>query len=256
MLVDTHAHLQWNSFDRDREKVLIRAREAHVDCVVNIGFDVDGSIKGVKLAEHHEGLYATVGIHPHNAIQLDQNVLNKLRELSQNPKVVAIGEIGLDYYRNLSPREAQKKAFEAQLLLAEELELPVVVHDREAHTDVLEIISRFRGKIRGIMHCFSGSKEMAEQCIRSGFLVSFAGNVTYPNAHKLHEIAKWIDLRKTLLETDSPWLTPQAMRGKRNEPGFLPLTAKKIASLKGICLDDLAEATTKNAEAIFKLARA
>jgi len=256
MLVDTHAHLQWNSFDIDREKVLIRAREAHVNCIVNIGFDVDGSIKGVKLAEQHEGLYAAVGIHPHNAIQLDQNVLNKLRELSENPKVVAIGEIGLDYYRNLSAREAQKKAFEAQLLLAEELELPVAVHDREAHRDVLEIISRFRGKIKGIMHCFSGSKEMAEQCIRSGFLVSFAGNVTYPNAHKLHEIAKWIDLRKTLIETDSPWLAPQDVRGKRNEPSFLPLTAKKIASLKGIRLDDLAAATTKNAEAIFKLARA
>jgi len=256
MLVDTHAHLQWTSFDRDREKVLIRARGAHVDYIVNIGFDLDGSMKGVKLAEQHEGLYATVGIHPHNAIQLDQKVLNKLRELSENPKVVAIGEIGLDYYRNLSSREAQKKAFEAQLLLAEELDLPVVVHDREAHRDVLEIISRFKGKTKGIMHCFSGSKEMAEQCIRSGFLVSFAGNVTYPSAHKLREIAKWIDLRKTLIETDSPWLAPQDMRGKRNEPSFLPLTAKKIASLKRISLDDLAEATTKNAEAIFKLARA
>jgi len=253
MLADTHAHLQWTSFDRDREKVLIRATEARVDYIVNIGFDVDGSIKGVKLAEQHDGLYATVGIHPHKAIELDQNVLNKLRELSENPKVVAIGEIGLDYYRNLSPREVQKKAFESQLFLAKELELPVVIHDREAHSDILKIILRFKGKIRGIMHCFSGSKEMAEQCIKAGFLVSFAGNVTYPNAHKLHEIAKWIDLRKILLETDSPWLAPQDMRGKRNEPSFLPLIAKKIVSLKGICLDDLAAATTKNAEEIFKL---
>jgi TatD DNase family protein len=252
MLVDTHAHLQWASFDRDREKVISRAQQASVGYIVNIGFDVDGSIKGVKLAEQHKGLYATVGIHPHNAIRLDQNVLNKLRELSVNPKVVAVGEIGLDYYRNLSPREAQKKAFEAQLLLAEELALPVVVHDRDAHSDILKNISRFKGKIRGIMHCFSGSKEMAEQCIKSGFLVSFAGNVTYPNAYKLHEIAKWIDLRKTLLETDSPWLAPQDIRGKRNEPSFLPFIAKKIASLKGICLNDLAAATTKNAEAIFK----
>jgi TatD DNase family protein len=252
MLVDSHAHLQRTSFDRDREKVLVRAREACVDYIVNIGFDLNDCTKGVKLAEQHEGLYATVGIHPHNAVQLDQNVLNKLRELSENPKVVAIGEIGLDYYRDLSPREAQKKAFEAQLLLAKELNLPVVIHDREAHKDVLEIISRFRGKIEGIMHCFSGSKEMAEQCIRSGFLVSFAGNVTYPNAHKLHKTAKWIDLKKILLETDSPWLAPQDMRGKRNEPSFLPLTAKKIASLKGICMDELAAATTKNAEAIFK----
>ena len=253
MLVDTHAHLQWASFDRDREKVISRAQQASVGYIVNIGFDVDGSIKGVKLAEQHEALYATVGIHPHNAIRLDQNVLNKLRELSGNPKVVAIGEIGLDYYRNLSPMEVQKKAFEAQLLLAKELELPVVIHDRDAHSDILKIISRFKGKIRGIMHCFSGSKEMAEQCIKLGFLVSFAGNVTYPNAHKLHETAKWIDLNRILLETDSPWLAPQAIRGKRNEPGFLPSIAKKIAELKGISTDELAEATTINAKEIYQL---
>ena len=253
MLVDTHAHLQWASFDKDREKVISRAQQASVGYIVNIGFDMDGSIKGVKLAEHYNRLYATVGIHPHNAIQLDQNVLNKLRELSGNPKVVAIGEIGLDYYRNLSPMEAQKKAFEAQLLLAKELALPVVIHDRDAHSDILKIISRFKGKLRGIMHCFSGSKEMAEQCIKLGFLVSFAGNVTYPNAHKLHETAKWIDLNRILLETDSPWLAPQDMRGKRNEPSFLPFIAKKIAELKGISTDELAEATTTNAKEIYQL---
>ena len=253
MLVDTHAHLQWASFDKDREKVISRAQQASVGYIVNIGFDMDGSIKGVKLAEHYNRLYATVGIHPHNAIQLDQNVLNKLRELSGNPKVVAIGEIGLDYYRNLSPMEAQKKAFEAQLLLAKELALPVVIHDRDAHSDILKIISRFKGKIRGIMHCFSGSKEMAEQCIKLGFLVSFAGNVTYPNAHKLHETAKWIDLNRILLETDSPWLAPQDVRGKRNEPSFLPFIAKKIAELKGISTDELAEATTTNAKEIYQL---
>ena len=253
MLVDTHAHLQWASFDKDREKVIRRAQQASVGYIVNIGFDVDGSRKGVELAQKYKGLYATVGIHPHNAIQLDQNVLNKLRELSGNPKVVAIGEIGLDYYRNLSPSEAQKKAFEAQLFLAQELELPVVIHDREAHSNILKIISRFKGKIRGIMHCFSGSKEMAEQCIKLGFLVSFAGNVTYPNAHKLHEIARWIDMNRILLETDSPWLAPQDMRGKRNEPAFLPSIAKKIAKLKGISTDELAEATTRNAKEIYQL---
>ena len=253
MLVDTHAHLQWASFDKDREKVIRRAQQACVGYIVNIGFDVDGSRKGVELAEKYKGLYATVGIHPHNAIQLDQNVLNKLRELSGNPKVVAIGEIGLDYYRNLSPSEAQKKAFEAQLFLAQELELPVVIHDREAHSNILKIISRFKGKIRGIMHCFSGSKEMAEQCIKLGFLVSFAGNVTYPNAHKLHEIARWIDMNRILLETDSPWLAPQDMRGKRNESAFLPSIAKKIAKLKGISTDELAEATTRNAKEIYQL---
>jgi TatD DNase family protein len=253
MLVDTHAHLQWASFDKDREKVISRAQKASVGNIVNIGFDLDGSIKGVELAEQHSGLYATIGIHPHNATRLDQNVLNKLRELSGHPKVVAVGEIGLDYYRNLSPREAQKKAFEAQLFLAGELELPVVIHDREAHSDILEIISRFKGKVRGIMHCFSGDKEMAQQIIELGFLISFAGNVTYPNAHKLRETARWIDLDSILIETDSPWLPPQAMRGKRNEPCFLPFIAKEMAELKGITTDELAEATTMNAKEIYQL---
>jgi len=220
---------------------------------VNIGFDLDGSREVIEMAEKHKGFYATVGIHPHNASQLNENVLDKLRKLSENQKVVAVGEIGLDYYRNLSPREAQKKAFEAQLFLAEELGLPVVIHDREAHADTLEMLSKFKGKIKGIMHCFSGSREMAEQCIKSDFYISFAGPVTFPNSHKLHEIVKGIDLNKILLETDSPWLAPQEMRRKRNEPAFLLFIAKKIAKLKEISVDELAEATTENAKEIFQL---
>lgn len=253
MLVDTHAHLQWASFNKDRETVISRARKVGVENIVNIGFDADGSREAIELAEKHEGVYATVGIHPHNASQLNQNLLDKLRELSENPKVVAIGEIGLDYYRNLSPREAQKKAFEAQLTLAEELGLPVVIHDREAHTDTLQILSKFKGKTKGVMHCFSGSREMAEQCVKLGFYISFAGPVTFPNSRKLHEVAEWTDLNKILLETDSPWLAPQNKRGRRNEPAFLPFIAKKIAELKGISADDLAAATTKNAKDIFQL---
>ena len=253
MLVDTHAHLQWASFDKDREKVISRAREVAVEYIVNIGFDVDGSREAIELAEKHKGLFATIGIHPHRTSQLNENVLDKLRKLAENPKVVAIGEIGLDYYRNLSPREAQKKALEAQLFLAEELKLPVVIHDREAHADTLDMLSKFKGRIKGIMHCFSGNREMAEQCVKSDFYISFAGPVTFPNAHKLHEIAKWIDLNRILLETDSPWLAPQDMRGKRNEPAFLPFIARKIAKLKGISTDELAEATTDNAKEIFQL---
>ena len=162
-------------------------------------------------------------------------------------------EIGLDYYRNLSPRTAQKRAFEAQLLLAEELGLPVVVHDREAHREVLEMLSGFEGRIEGVMHCFSGSREMAERCVGYGFYISFTGHVTFPNSRRLQAIAKWIDLNKILLETDSPWLAPQEIRGKRNEPAFLPFIAKKIAKLKGISLAELAEATTRNAKEIFQL---
>jgi TatD DNase family protein len=253
MLVDSHAHLQWASFDKDREDVIKRAREAGVEQIVNIGFDIGGSRRAVELAEKHEGLYATVGIHPHNASQLNQEVLNELRKLSQKRKVVAIGEIGLDYYRNLSPRETQKKAFEAQLVLAEELRLPVVIHDREAHAEIWEMLSKFKGKVYGIMHCFSGSRETAEQYIESNFYVSLAGPVTFPNSYRLHEIVKCIDLKKLLLETDSPWLAPQDMRGRRNEPAFLTFIAKKIAELKEIPLSEVVEATTENAKKVFQM---
>jgi len=253
MLVDTHAHLQWASFDKDREKVMSRARKAGVEHIVNIGFDIDGSRKAIELAEKYTGLYATVGIHPHKAKQLNQDVLDELRKLSENPKVVAIGEIGLDYYRNLSPRETQKKTFEAQLFLAEKLKLPVVIHNREAHSDTLKMLLKFEGKIGGVMHCFSGSREMAERCVKSDFYISFAGPVTFPNSHELQKIAKWTRLNKILLETDSPWLSPQDKRGKRNEPAFLPFIAKKIAELKGISVDELAEATTENTKEVFQL---
>ncbi len=252
MLVDTHAHLQWASFGRDREEVVDRARRVDVKHIVNIGFDLDGSRKAIELAKKHRGLYATVGVHPHNASQLNEAVLDRLARFSEDSKVVAIGEIGLDYYRNLSPRDAQKKAFEAQLFLAEKLGLPVAIHDREAHADVLKMLSRFKGKTKGVMHCFSGSKEMAEQCVKFGFYISFAGPVTFPNSRKLQQIVKEIDLDKILLETDSPWLAPQNVRGKRNEPAYLPFIAEKIADFKGISIDVLAEATTRNAKEIFQ----
>jgi TatD DNase family protein len=253
MFVDTHAHLQWASFDNDRENVLARAKEKRVTRIVNIGFDLAGSVKGVALAEQHAGLCATVGIHPHSASTLNNKTVDTLRGLAANPKVVAIGEIGLDYYRHLSPKEAQQQAFETQLALAQELKLPVVIHDREAHTDIIQTLIKFKGEITGIMHCFSGNKAFAQRCIGLGFLISFAGNVTYPKAHELHEVAEWIDLKHVLLETDCPWLTPQEMRGNRNEPSYLPLTAQKIADLKHMSVADLAESTTKNAEKILKL---
>jgi len=252
MLVDTHAHLQWKVFDKDLEKVLDRARKADVNCIINIGYDLSGSKKAIKLAERYEGLCATVGFHPHNANQLNENVLNELRKLSAHPNVVAIGEIGLDYYRNLSPRKVQLKAFEAQLALAEEVGLPVVIHDRDAHADTLKMLSKFKGRIKGVMHCFSGSKEMADQCIKFNYYISFAGPVTFRNAYRLQAIAKKIDLDRILLETDSPWLAPQKERGKRNEPAFLIHIAEKIAELQGTSLDKLAETTANNAKRIFR----
>jgi TatD DNase family protein len=253
MLIDSHAHLQWRSFGQDREKVINLAKEADVKYIVNIGYDLEGSKKAIELAEKYEGLYATVGIHPHNASELNEDILDSLRQLSESPKVVAIGEIGLDYYRNLSPKAVQQKAFEAQLILAQELKLPVVIHDREAHVDVLSTLSKFEGKLKGVMHCFSGSLEMAEQYVKMNYYISFAGPVTFPNAYELHESAKLIDLNNILLETDCPWLAPQKMRGKRNEPAFLLFTAEKIANLRGISLAELAEATAKNAKRIYQI---
>jgi TatD DNase family protein len=164
---------------------------------------------------------------------------------------VAIGEIGLDYYRNLSSRQAQHATFRAQLLLAEEVQLPVVIHDRDAHIDVLKILSEHKPQAHGVMHCFSGTKQMAAQCIELGLYVSLAGNVTFPNARRLHELAAWIDLDSMLLETDCPWLAPQPVRGQRNEPAFLRHTADTVAHLKAISVEDLAVATTKNAHDAF-----
>jgi len=253
MFVDSHAHLQWRSFDDDREDVIARAARAGVKVIINIGFDLDGSREAIRLAEEHEGLFATVGIHPHNANQLDDSVLSKLKRLSQNSKVVAIGEIGLDYYRDLSPREAQKKAFEAQLSLAQELRLPVVVHSRNATADVLHTLGEYKGEIQGVMHCFSGSMEVAKQCIELGFYISFVGSVTFPNASKLHRLVKTISLSKVLLETDSPWLAPQEMRGRRNQPAFMVFTARKIADLRGISVEKLGDITTENAQNLFRL---
>ena len=253
MLVDSHAHLQWASFSKDLEDVLDRAVREGVENVVNVGFDFDGSRKGIELADRYNELYAAVGFHPHVANQLNDNILDELEKLSENRKVVAIGETGLDYYRKLSPIEVQRRAFITQLSLAEKLDLPVIVHNREAHADIVKALSKFKGKIRGVMHCFSGSKDMARQCIKIGFYISFAGSVTYPNSRRLRDVVQWIDLSRILLETDCPWLAPQDVRGKRNEPAFLIFTARKIAELKKISMDELASATMANTNELFKM---
>jgi TatD DNase family protein len=252
MLIDTHAHLQLPHFKTDLDKVLGRARKVGVERIVNVGIDLEGSKQGIELARAHEELYAAVGIHPHNATELNHHALETLRSLSQEPKVVAIGEIGLDYYRNLSPKHVQRKAFETQMELAEEVELPVMIHDRNAHADIMEVISRFR-KIKGIMHCFSGRSELAEQCMSLGFLISFAGSVTYKKSHRLQEIASWIEPEWMLVETDCPWLSPEQVRGKRNEPANLVYTIRKIANLRRVPVDTVAEATTANARKLLHL---
>jgi len=250
-LIDTHAHLQWADFDKDREQVVERAFAAGLTGIVSIGYDLNASRETVRSADGHERIYAAVGIHPHNAKTMHADVLSSLRELAQDSKVVAIGEIGLDYYRNLSPRARQKEAFEQQIRLAKELELPVVIHDREAHADVLQVLRDSGKDITGAMHCFSGSVEMAKEAIKLGYLISIAGPVTFPNARNLHQLVQNLPVESIVLETDCPWLAPQSHRGKRNEPSFIIETARKVAELKSLPFDELVEATTQNARRLF-----
>ncbi|NLE05518.1 MAG: TatD family hydrolase, partial [Crenarchaeota archaeon] len=186
MFIDSHAHLQWDSFDADREQVLENAKQANVECMITIGFDFPSCLKGIKLAQDWPQIYATIGIHPNSANEFSQTTLNDLRKLASQPKVVAIGEIGLDYFRDLSSKETQIRVFESQLKLAQDLSLPVVIHDRDAHRDILEVLTRYKGTIKGIIHCFSADLEFAQRCIDLDFFISFAGNLTYKKAYPLH----------------------------------------------------------------------
>jgi TatD DNase family protein len=233
--------------------VIERAFGAGLNAMVSVGYDLSASREATKIANDHEGVYAVVGIHPHNAKTMSSSTVNSLRELAQDPKVVAIGEIGLDYYRDLSPRPRQKETFEQQIRLANELELPIVVHDREAHQDVLEVLCGLGKDVRGILHCFSGDLEMAEKVIAMGYLISIAGPVTYPNARKLHQLVQGLPDESIILETDCPFLPPQSRRGERNEPLFILETAHKVAELKGMQLDDLIELTSRNARRVFRI---
>jgi len=233
--------------------VIKRANAAGVRGIVSIGYDLNASREALKIANEHEGIHAAVGIHPHNAKTADRAVLDSLRNLAQQQKVVAIGEIGLDYHRDLSPRAQQREAFEHQISLARELGLPVIVHDREAHSDVLQLLRKSGHGIIGVMHCFSGSMQTAEELIDMGYLISLAGPVTFPNARKLHQLVQQLPEETIVLETDCPWLAPQSKRGRRNEPAFMVETAHKVAELKGIQLDELAEVTSRNAKRLFRI---
>ena len=261
-LIDTHAHLDFSKFDGDRPAVVKRARAAGVSEIVNVGTDLVSSRRAVDLAEEYEVVYAAVGVHPHGAKALDGATLEELRELAQRPKVVAVGEIGLDYYRNLSPRDAQRRAFRAQLAWAAKLGKPVIIHDRDAHDEILQTLStwaaglensRLTGRL-GVLHTFSGDLEMAQKAIDLGFYISISGPVTYRNARQLPEIVRALPLDRLLVETDCPFLAPEPHRGKRNEPAYTRLVAERLAKLKGIPFDDLARATTANARRLFELA--
>ena len=258
MFIDSHAHIQLDRFDPDREAVLGRAQAAGVHAILVIGFDLETSRGAIALAEEYERqgnlplqIYATVGMHPHDAKDLDDETVRIFRDLAAHPKVVALGEMGLDYYRDLSPRTIQKDAFERQLDLAEELNLPIVIHNREAYHDILPILQARRGRVRGVMHCFSGDVEIAQQSLALGFYIGIGGPVTYRKSDALQEVAQQIPAEALLVETDCPWLAPQFRRGKRNEPAYVRATAEKIAELRHISLEEIGERTTRNFEKLF-----
>ena len=251
MLIDSHAHIQLDKFDVDREVVLDRAQEAGVHTMMVIGVDLETSRGAIALAEKYDQIYATVGMHPHDAKDLADETVRIFRDLAAHPKVVALGEMGLDYYRDLSPRPIQQAAFERQLDLAEELALPIVIHNREAYHDILPILHARRGRVRGVMHCFSGDVEIMHQSLALGFHIGIGGPVTYRKSDALQEVAQKTPADALLVETDCPWLAPQFRRGKRNEPAYVRATAEKIAELRGISLEEIGEITTQNFERLF-----
>ena len=252
MLIDSHAHLDDRRFDRDRDRIIKDLENNGIELVINIGADLKSSIASVSLAEKCPNIYATVGVHPHSAKDMDEASLEILRSLAKRDKVVAIGEIGLDFYYDNSPRDDQRKWFKEQLKLAKELNLPVVIHSRDAQQETFDILKEAQdGSLRGVLHCYSGSKEMAMEYIKLGFYISIAGPVTFKNARVLKEVAKAVPLDKLLVETDCPYLAPEPHRGKRNEPVYVKYVAGTIAAIKGISFEELAKATNRNTKELF-----
>jgi len=261
-MIDSHAHIDFPAFDGDREEVLARARQRGVEAIVTVGIDLPSSRFSLQIAQQHPEVFTAVGFHPHQASELGEGDLRQLAELANEAKVVAIGEIGLDFYRRLSPRQRQVEAFQQQLDLAAELGLPVIIHCRQAHKEVLDILSRWVAHISttasnsrqlGVIHCFSGDTRLAERYIEMGFVISLPGSVTYPSAREKVAVAREVPLNKLLVETDSPFLAPQLYRGKRNEPSYIPLIVDKIAQVREVSTEVVARATAENTVGLFHL---
>lgn len=253
-LFDTHAHLHGPEYGDDLAEVLARARAAGVMRLVTIGTDVETTTQAVALAEREERMWATAGIHPHDAADADEGAFAEIERLARAARVVAIGEIGLDYFRNLSPPDVQARVFRRLLDLARRLRKPVVVHCRDAHADTLAILKEERvGEVGGIMHCFSGDVAIARRCLDLGLVVSLAAPVTYPNPRALPDVARFVPADRLVIETDSPYLPPQGHRGKRNEPAYLALTAARVAELRGEPLETLGPHLSATARRLFRV---
>ena len=252
MLIDSHAHLDMKDFEKDLDQVLDRALNAGIEQIVTVGIDPESSKAALELARRYDYISASVGIHPHSADDWDEGDLSRLRALASAPQVVAWGEIGLDFFRRYSSTEAQLRMFRLQLQMARDLDLPVIVHDREAHEEVYSILKGM-GKGKGVIHCFSGDRDLAEAFMDLGYLISIPGTVTYKKASRVKEVAASIPLNRMLVETDSPYLAPVPKRGKRNEPFNVTFTAGEIARLRNTTLEEVALQTTANTKTLFGL---
>lgn len=262
MLIDTHCHLDFPDFDNDRDQTIARAKQQGISYIINIGSSIEGSEKSVELANKYDFLYATVGLHPYEAENFNPSIFKKIKILVKKGKVVAIGEIGLDYYfreplkKNI--KILQEKLFKSLIAVAKENNLPLVIHNRSADSDLLRILKvEFKDqKIRGVVHCFSSSLDFLKTCLDLGFYISFTCNITYKKADNLRGLIKVLPLERLLLETDAPFLSPQIYRGKRNEPANVKILAQEIAKIKNVSFEEVAEKTTKNAQELFSLSEA
>lgn len=250
MFFDTHAHYDDERFDNDRSEILDMLPEKGVELVVNAASDLLSAGKSIELAERYDYIYAAVGVHPHEAKSFDSTTVSNLRELGRHPKVVAIGEIGLDYHYNFSSKEEQARALYAQLELAKELDMPVIIHDREAHEDIMNAIKAFPG-IKGVFHCYSGSLEMAREIVGLGLYISFTGSITFKNARKAPEVVEWLPEDRIMIETDCPYMTPVPKRGERNDSGNLNLIASAVGRIRGITEAEAARLTLENGRRFF-----
>ncbi|MBM7557229.1 TatD family hydrolase [Halanaerobacter jeridensis] len=253
MLIDTHAHLDFDRFDEDRDQVIQNAYDVGIKKIINVGADMESSRNSVQLAKDYDFIYASVGMHPHDAADFNQECYDELKELAKNDKVIAIGEIGLDYHYDNSPRQRQQEVFKEQLKLAKELGLPVVIHSRDAKEDSLRILEEHAADLTGVMHCYGYDLPTAKEVFELDFYLSFGGLITFNSTTSMQKMVKKLPLERIILETDAPYLTPEPHRGQRNESKYVKEVAEKMAEIKNMSVSEVAEITTKNAEQLFDL---
>ncbi|KTT80411.1 hydrolase TatD [Mammaliicoccus sciuri] len=254
MLIDTHVHLNADQYDEDLQEVIDRALEEGIDRMFVVGFDTNTIERTMKLIDQYDFIYGIIGWHPVDAIDCTEERLQWIEKLSKHPKIIGIGEMGLDYHWDKSPKDIQKEVFRKQIALAKRVQLPIIIHNREATQDCVDILKEENAsEVGGIMHSFSGSNEIADEILKMNFYISLGGPVTFKNAKQPKEVAQHVPLDRLLVETDAPYLSPHPYRGKRNEPARVKLVAEQIAELRGISYEEVCKATTENAERLFKL---